>query len=295
MSTATMQNTAAPAVHKYNVSFGGVLRSEWRKLFSVRSTYILGIVAVFVMLALSAGFTAIIGSTMSSDEMGLSGAGVTPKFSPELVAQMAAVGLQIAALLWATVSVICLAGEYSTHSAVSTFSAVPRRTPVLIAKALILGVTGFVGGMVLHVLSSLVVVMMAGLFNFDTDMGSGVLFANAALSGLYVVVLAWMGMGAGALMKSVPGAIVTVVVFVYVITSILMGVSIGVNNEVLTWFSSHMPTASLDSLRPIPEEMAGMGAAIKPMEPWDAWVTIAFWGLVPMLLGAWAVKKRAVR
>ncbi|RKW70364.1 hypothetical protein [Galactobacter caseinivorans] len=297
MSTATMQNSAAPAAHKYNVSFGGVLRSEWRKLFSVRATWILGAVAVFVMLALTAGFTAILASVAadagSAEEAAQAGVGL--EFSPAMVSQMAAVGLQIAGLLWATVAVISLAGEYGTHSAVSTFSAVPRRLPVVAAKALILGVTGFIGGFVMHILASLVTLLMAGMQGIDSDLGGGVLVSNAALSGLYVVVLTWMGLGAGALMKSVPGAIVTVVIFVYVITSILQGVSFGIDNDVLKWFSLHMPTASLDSLRPVPEEQASMMGSMTTIEPWDAWVTVAFWGLVPMLLGAWAVKKRAVR
>lgn len=296
---SAMTVTSPGNAGQYKVSFGGVLRSEWRKLFSLRSTWILGGIGVVVMLVFAAGLTSILAGFASSglSDAEMSDMGVSRMFSPELVSQMATSGLQIAALLWATVAVISMAGEYATHSSVSTFSATPRRLPVYVAKALILGVTGFVGGFALHLLASPVVVLFAKMFGLNADIGGGELFTNAALSGVYVLVLTWMGLGAGALMKSVPGAIVTVVVFVYVITSVLQGVSIGVDNDVLRWFALHLPTAALDTLRPVSSEQADMVASLgmPTMEKWDAWLTIGFWGLVPLALGGWSAKVRAVR
>lgn len=290
MSTATMQNTAAPVAGKYNVNFGGVLRSEWRKLWSLRATWILSSVAAAIMVLFAGGGTLLIGLTMTGDAS-------TEKMPSELVHLLASSGLMIAGLLWAAVVVVNIAGEYNSHSAVSTFSAVPRRYPVYIAKALLTGVVGLLGGMALYLLSFLLVVGVANLFPFKADLDAGLMWPNTVLSGLYVLVLTWMGLGMGALMRNTAGAIVTLAVFVYLVTSVLATFALFNAPDWVTWLSNHLPTQAVDGLRPQGEltRMATGSGGAETLAVWDSWLTIAVWALVPLGLGAWANQKRPVR
>jgi ABC-2 type transport system permease protein len=91
----------------------GVVRSEWVKLRSLRST-VAGYAAIGVVLVALYGIFLTLPAGTSGD----------PAFTALLVAE----------LLVAGVAVLATAGEYSAGTARSTFTAVPRRTRVLTAK-----------------------------------------------------------------------------------------------------------------------------------------------------------------
>ncbi|MDR2256154.1 MAG: hypothetical protein LBE25_09175 [Arthrobacter sp.] len=297
MSTHSMYGTdtvpANPALAGARVTFARVLRSEWRKLFSLRSASILLVCGAAVMLLFSGGLSLIMGLQMDSVEVDVPWA---------MVAQMGGLGLQIGGLLVAANAVVNLAGEYTTHTAVSTYSAVPRRGLVYLAKILINGAIGFVFGAVCHGLAMLV----TGLVFAATGHGvvsDGRLVTEALISGLYVFLLVCMGLGLGALMRNTTGAVVTVAVFVYVISNVLVGLSF-MGNKVVGWFANHLPTAAVDALRPSNNALSGAtdadiaAAGMTPVEQlaaWDIWLTIGFWAIVPLALGYLATVRRPVR
>lgn len=282
-----------PSLAGARVTFWRVLRSEWRKLWSLRSATILLLSGAVVMVLFSAGVSFAIGSQTGEYEV------KAPWF---LVAQMGGLGLQIGALLVAANAVVQLAGEYTTHTAVSSYSAVPRRGLVYGAKVLLHAVLGFVFGTAMYALASLV---SALVFNL-TGMGSqsdGRMLNEALISGLYVMVIVCMALGLGALMRNTTGAVVTVAVFVYVISNVLVGLAF-MGNKFVGWISNHLPTAAVDALRPSASllsgattediEAAGM-TAVDRLATWDVWLTIGFWVIVPLVLGYVATVRRAVR
>ncbi|WP_299951525.1 hypothetical protein [uncultured Modestobacter sp.] len=96
-------------------AWSGAVRSEWVKLRSLRST-------VTAYAAIAAVLAALCGLCLT-----LPGGGTEdPVFAALLLAE----------LLVAGVAVLAAAGEFSAGTARSTFTAVPRRTPVLVGKLL---------------------------------------------------------------------------------------------------------------------------------------------------------------
>ena len=101
-------------------AWSGAVRAEWVKLRSLRST-VAAYAAVAVVL------TALCGLCLTLPD--------------RAAADSAFTALLLAELLVAGVAVLTVAGEFSTGTARSTFTAVPRRTPVLTGKLAVHGAT----------------------------------------------------------------------------------------------------------------------------------------------------------
>jgi ABC-2 type transport system permease protein len=276
------------------VNLGGVIRSEWRKLFSLRSTWILSLIGAAIILIFAAVMPLIIGLVSGTGNTGIDEAHVPDS----ITAQFAATGLMIGGLLWASAVIVSVAGEYSSHSVVSTLSAVPTRWPAYVAKALVTGVVGFVVGFLVHLISTAIVVGVFAVFGFNADFGGAGTFGEGLISGVYILVLTWMAVGLAALMRSTAGAIVVLAIFVYLVTSVLQGFAAFVHQDWLTWLNNHLPTSAVDALRPSTASFSddlGAGAPSGVLAAWDAWLTVGFWALVPLVLGAWAFQRRGVR
>ncbi len=110
----------------YRLSFGHVLRSEWIKFRTLRSTWWTLGITVVVMVGFSLMFAAVMSSMdsagVSAEEAGMgstAGIGVT----------VITVGYTFAQLAVAVLGALTVTGEYSTGMIRSTLSAVPSRLP----------------------------------------------------------------------------------------------------------------------------------------------------------------------
>src|SRR5262245_56262293 len=146
MTAATLRpGTAAPASGPGLAGFARLLRSEWTKIWSVRSTaWSLAILVIggIGLSTLIAGVMAAHWSTLSATDRHA----VTIKgaFGP---------GLTFAQLPLCVLGVLVITSEYSTGMIRSTLLAVPRRTPVLAAKAAVFGAVAFAAGELLAFVS----------------------------------------------------------------------------------------------------------------------------------------------
>ncbi|GAA0586178.1 ABC transporter permease [Paractinoplanes ferrugineus] len=168
---------------------GGVVAAEWTKFSSLRSTWITTGVSAFLLIAFgmiaSASFS---GPGMSAVDLALSGS-------------------TLAALAVGVLGVLLAAGEYTTGMIRATFAAVPRRLPVLWSKSLVAG-------------AAAVVVMTAGAFAAfaggaavlndgvsGVGLGDGGVLRALLGAGLYLGLVAVLGVALGMLVRSSAGAI----------------------------------------------------------------------------------------
>ena len=128
MTAAAMTERPASYVQptQYKLSTVGLLRSEWTKLWSLRSTWIVLLCAV----VFSAGLGALISGTVPTD-MEFGGAETAVGFA------MSGVGLS--SVFIAVLGILVITGEYSTGSIRSTMTAAPKRLSVLWSKAAVFG------------------------------------------------------------------------------------------------------------------------------------------------------------
>lgn len=112
----------------YRLSTKGIIRSEWHKLWTLRSTWITLITASALVLAV--GIT--MGATYDGDDADVD----TIVFT--------LFGTQLSQICLAVLGILVTAGEYSTGMIRSSLAAVPRRVPVLWAKAGVFTAVAFV-------------------------------------------------------------------------------------------------------------------------------------------------------
>jgi len=185
----------------YKVTGRRVLRSEWSKLWSLRSTWItLGLGLLFLIafgLIAAARYKSRIGSGEHLDR----------DFADATALQLSLFGTNFAQLALGVLGVLITAGEYSTGLIRSTLASVPRRLPVLWSKAALFGLVALV----------MATVGVFITFVVDSSMLSG---TPAALSlsapgvirslfgaGLYLGLVGVIGIALGALLRSVAGGI----------------------------------------------------------------------------------------
>lgn len=194
-----------PARPAYKVTVVRVLRSEWAKLWSLRSTWItLGLALLFlVAFGLIAAYQ--FKSRMTSGrpmERGFAGASTL---------SLSLFGTNFAQLALGVLGVLVAAGEYSTGMIRSTLAAVPRRLPVLWSKAAVYGVIalalGTVGVFAVFVADSGV---LAGTRVAMTLSDAGVVRGLLG-AGLYLALVGVIGVALGALLRSVAGGIAVLV------------------------------------------------------------------------------------
>jgi ABC-type transport system involved in multi-copper enzyme maturation permease subunit len=197
MTAAVM--TDPPAAYappgNYKLSAAGLLRSEWTKLWSLRSTWIVLLCAV----VFSAGLGALLAASIPDDQA-TGGAGVALDVSMS--------GVALASVFVAVLGILTVTGEYSTGSIRSTMTAAPKRLGVLFAKA---AVYGAVVALLFAVMVFITFFLTQALFG-GNGLGGVSLADDGVLRALLgyvaaVVYLALLAVGVGSILRNSAGAI----------------------------------------------------------------------------------------
>lgn len=192
-TTATTTTTHPAPRSPYRITPARILRAEWHKLRSLRSSWITLTSASLLILAVGI----LMGTTYTSD------GGDSDVDTVVLVLY----GSVLAAPCAAVLGILMTAGEYSTGMIRASLTAVPRRLPVLWAKAAVFATTVFTTMLA----TSLLTFVLAQIWLRDTDQAAslgdpGVLGAVVG-NATGVTLLSLIALGLGALLRSVPGAI----------------------------------------------------------------------------------------
>ncbi|MFJ4282906.1 ABC transporter permease [Streptomyces massasporeus] len=244
MSTATLPHRVTPA---------RVLRSEWHKFWTLRSTWITLAVTSALTLAMGAGLGAAYDGT---GEGGMD------------TVVFVLLGTQFAQINLGVLGILATAGEYSTGQIRSTMTAIPRRLPVLWSKAAVL----FAVALPLTLATNLLTFPLAQSFLSGTDQSAslgdpGILRALAG-NAAGLALLAVLALGIGALVRSVPTAIGAFIGLVMILPEVLAMLPYEVVDDAVRYF----PGKALETLttaQPVPGA-ASPGAALLAMLLWTA-------------------------
>ncbi|MBJ7608864.1 MAG: ABC transporter permease subunit [Candidatus Dormibacteraeota bacterium] len=180
--------------------FTNVLRSEFCKLGSVRSTYwtLFAAVAFNVVLA---GLEAIIlpGHLSAHDKATLDATRVSLG------------GIHLSQIAFGVLGVLVITSEYGTGMIRATLSAVPQRRLVLAAKALVFTVVGLVIGVVASFAAFFVFQAFLPGDSLRSSIGDPGVLRAVIGGGLYLTVLGLLGLGLGAIIRVSAGAIAVLV------------------------------------------------------------------------------------
>ncbi|MFD5778801.1 ABC transporter permease [Streptomyces sp. NPDC126933] len=198
-TSATVPTTAArPA---YRVTGRRVVRSEWAKLWSLRSTWITLGLALLFLVAFGIIAAAQYESRISSGQR------MDADFATSTAVSLSLFGTNFAQLALGVLGVLVTAGEYSTGMVRSTLAAVPRRLPVLWSKSAVFGlvalVIGTVGAFATFLFASGIVSGTSAAMTFS-DAG---VVRSLLGAGLYLGLVGVLGVALGALLRSVAAGI----------------------------------------------------------------------------------------
>jgi ABC-type transport system involved in multi-copper enzyme maturation permease subunit len=244
MTTATLPYRVTPA---------RVLRSEWHKLWTLRSTWITLIATGLLTVAMGAGLAA---AYDGSGEDGMD------------TVLFILLGTQFATINLGVLGILATAGEYSTGQIRATMTAVPRRLPVLWSKAAVLAAITFP----LTLLTNLITFPLAQSFLTGTDQAAslgdpGVLRALAG-NAAGLTLLAVLALAIGALVRSVPMAIGAFIGLLMIVPEVLAMLPYEIVDDAVRYFPGKA-LESLTSAQPMPGT-ASPGAALLAMALWTA-------------------------
>ena len=188
-----------------------LVRAEWTKLRSVRSTWWALAVAAASMVGLGALFAARYGTggISPSDRAGFDP--IAWSLSGFFVAQLA-VGV---------LGVLAIISENASGSSRATFAAALRRRAVLAAKAAVVATVIAVVGIVSSVAAFLVGQAVLADKGLQAHLGDHGVVRSVVGAGLYLAVLGLLALGLGALVRSTVGAIAVVTGVVFILPGIV--------------------------------------------------------------------------
>lgn len=192
-----------------DVTFARIVNSEFIKFRTLRSSWITLLAAFVAMIAIG---------TLIGYTTGKNFADLAPEDSAPSGAMQ---GYFLAQLMIGVLGVLFVSGEYSTGMIRSTLAAVPKRLPVLLAKAVVFGAVA------LGTMTVASLLAFAGAQAFLSHYGHGTSLSDPGLlrvvvgTGAYLALIGLLGGALGWILRSTAGGIATLVGLLLVIPGIL--------------------------------------------------------------------------
>ncbi len=198
------------------VTIPRVLLSEWTKLRSVRSTVWSLLLAVIFTIGLPSLFAAILANRWAH---------MTPQEQADHLRhplEVALAGVNISQLAIAVLGVLVITGEYSTAMIRASFTAVPKRLPVLAAKTAVFAAAAFA-----LMLPSVIAAFFASQSVLARHHILQISFSQAGVAravvggALYLTVVGVFALGLGAIVRNTAGGIATFVAVMFVLPPLM--------------------------------------------------------------------------
>jgi ABC-2 type transport system permease protein len=218
-----------------------VVLSEWIKLRSLRST----LFALLAAVALTVGLGVLI-SALRANDFNQHGFGPGPHFDSTLVSLR---GIYLAQLPIGVLGALMITGEYATGMIRATVAAVPKRLPVLWAKALVFSVTAFVVGGFASLAAFLGGQAMLHSAKIGVGLGSPGA-ARAVLGGaVYLTVVGLLGVGLGFLLRNTAGAIASLFGLLLVLPAIAAALPASLYNDTFRYLPMVAGTQAITTVQ----------------------------------------------
>jgi ABC-type transport system involved in multi-copper enzyme maturation permease subunit len=182
----------------------GALRSEFTKIWSVRSTYW----SLIALLIVTVG----IGALASFGVAGHSGQ-IGTSFDPT---QLSLTGLLVGQLIIAVLGVLTVTSEYSTGMIRTSLAAMPRRGPLIAAKAAVFAAVALITGLAACFASFFIGQALMTSHHLNAAIGQPHVLRAVIGGALFLTVCGLLGFGLGLILRHTAAAISTVIGLLFV-------------------------------------------------------------------------------
>ena len=239
-----------------------VMQAEWVKF----GTLVSNPLTMFVAFLLIAVLAVVLMWARSTEAM-------TPTITELLT------GAQWAQMLVAVLGAVFACSEWSSGTSQVTFLAAPTRWPVLIGKAIVMGVTAFFAG-VLGAGAALIAGRIGGV---DVAADTGLAAQLVAGTGVYLAGIAILAVGIGVIVRNLIAGILTTIGFIWVLPLAI----------------TLIPWEPLPHVIPYLPSPAGglLIAAESPasvLTPWGGGLVLLGWAVASLIVAAVTLRTRDV-
>ncbi len=207
--------------------FAQVLRSEWTKMLTLRSTWVTLAIAVLLGVGGGVGISAAAAHAYRQGHIAPGG------WKPVQVSSISLFFVQWAvAVLGATV----VTGEYGSGMIRTSLAAVPRRGRFLVAKAVVLTAVVLVSGEAISFGAFLAGQAMFGSGVPHAALGQGGVLRSVVGAGLYLTAVGLLSTGLGFLVRSTAAAMAVIVGLLFVFPLIFGAIPVSWLKQVDKWW-----------------------------------------------------------
>lgn len=264
------RRAAAPDAAAQPVTLRRVIRSEWIKFWTLRSTWaVLGaaVVGMLVLAVVVAYNTRHLTSNLQANDI-----------APSSTLQ----GYFLAELLIGALGVLFVSGEYSTGMIRSTLVAVPRRLPVLWAKLVVFVTITAVSMITVSIVAFVSAQALLSHYRTGFSLSDPGVLRVVIGTGVYLTLVGMIGAALGWIVRSTPGALVTYFAIVLVLP-VLFGDALGNWGKEVAQFLPGQAGASFSTS--IPESSYSLS-------PWVGLLVLAGWVAVALAIAAGVLRRR---
>ena len=286
MSTSILTSPAAtspqgnPPADDVRLTFPRVVRSEWIKFRTLRSTVWTLAITLLIIVGIVTLFSVIGASQSSGPGSAGDGGGSIMVFE---------IATALAQLAVVVLGVLVITGEYSTGMIRSTLAAVPRRLPALWAKGIVLAVSIFVVSTVAVGFSLGIMQLFLGPKGLAPNLGDADTLRILAGVPLYLAAIALLAFAIGAVLRHSAGALATVLGLLLVIENLFL-----IPWKPLQKISPFLPGTAGSKILAPQEQIHAMsqGAVGAVLGPWQGYAILLAWVAVVLTVAAVLLRRR---
>jgi ABC-2 type transport system permease protein len=263
ITTVTRLTAAGPLAW-----FKDLIRAESIKFRTTRSTYY----SLLALVVVGIGVSALVGQATAARWPHLSPlnrAGFDPLSTTFR-------GFEIGQLIIGALGVLMISSEYSSGLIRMTFTAIPQRRSVLMAKTFVIGVTSLVVGEAAAFVGFFVSQALLKPTGTSLSISSPGALGAVASMGLYLAAVALLGLALGALLRHTAGAIVALFALVFVLPGIISALPSPWDSRIGKW---------------LPDNLGGQLVALHPnaafLSPTSSLIVLLAYPVVFLALAAW--------
>lgn len=269
--SATLASSAAPAIR---LGAPGIVRSEWIKLRTVRST----LWSYAIVILVSFGLAALMASSINLDSIGL----MPTEEQTRLALTASTFGVFFGQLIVAVLGVLAISGEYTTGMIRSTLTAVPRRLPALWAKIVVLFGATFLVGVISTFGAFLIASPILAAKGISVDFFTSGIIPSLLGAALYLAMVSVFSLGLGTILRNSAGGIAAALGVLLVLPTVIQIIPASWATDLLPYLLS---SAGIN--------MFGMTSFSTTMnDPLANFVIVLGWVLVSVAGAALLLKRR---
>ena len=259
--------------------FWNVLRSEWTKLCTVRSTYWTLIAATVCSIAF--GVLACAAYVHHFQQASPEAQRLTIAHGDFDPAGQSLIGLALGQLAIGVLGVLVISAEYRTGMMRTVLTAVPRRPTVLVAKVACFGAVALVVGEILAFGSFLLGQVVLSHASLAQGLGDPGMARAVVGTGVYLALIGLCGLGLGAIVRHTAGGVSALVGFLLVLTPIVHALPGSWGPEIAKFLPYEIGAQAVSGPHLAEHLSPGVGLAV-----------LAGYAVVFLVIGGWLLVRR---